>query len=101
MGVPFEDDDDRRAQLEELGEEFVVKGVSVLGILTETEDPLDVESGHTVQSSLLRLTLVDADVPDLNIGDPVERVGDSARWVVQFPPQRDGTGVVRAFLAVQ
>lgn len=101
MGLPFEDDDDRRAQLEELGEQFVVDDATVYGVLRQDEAPLDIDSGHSVSGALLTLTLVDADVPDLAIGSEVMRVADSVQWVVEHPPQRDGTGVVRVLLNIR
>lgn len=73
----------------------------MFGILREDEEPLDVDSGHRVSGALLTLTLVDADVPDLQIQADVLRVADNARWVVEYPPERDGTGMVRVHLNVQ
>lgn len=96
MVVPFEDDDDRRAQLETLGSLFLVDGREVYGILRDEYLSADVGDGYGVESSMPTLTVCRTDVPDVRKGSEVVEVGESERrYSVVLPPEPDGAGDVK------
>lgn len=96
MTVPFEDDADRRGQLESLGEQWVIDDRHGYGILDEDYEPQDLGSGHSVEATTPVLMVCAADFPDVRVDSQVRQVaGEQARYVVAHPPEPTRTGMVR------
>lgn len=97
--LPYEDDADRRANLQSLGELVRVDGTEGYGIITEPYDAADLGDGVSVENRPRTLSICEVDFPDVELHSLVERGND--RWVVIAPPERDGTGIVRLRLQAE
>ncbi len=107
MGLPFEDDDDRRAQLESLGEQFLINdSVTCYGILDERyrHHVQGDAPGAELMEATLKVCLADVEdeLPDDPVGLPVVRVSDGRSWVLGRSHDVDGSaGMVTLSLRVQ
>lgn len=96
MSLPFEDDGDRLAQLQTLGGQFRVSGHLIWGILQEDYLDQSVGSGHSVNASQPILLARDIDTKDVEVDAEVDEIAGKRRsFIVGYPPEPDGTGMVR------
>lgn len=102
MSVPFEDDADRLALLQSLGGPIRLNGKVVEAILREEYVGQEVGDDQMVEASQPYLYLRESDVEGVPDDATVEEIdGRRRKFVIAYPAQPDGAGMVRLYLQDQ
>lgn len=97
MALPYEDDDDRLAQLESLGEQWIVNDRAIYAIPQEDYVTEDL-GGHGVEASMPMILVRLIDIPDVEVDSRAVQVETGYEYTVALPPQPDGTGMAHLML---